>query len=318
MNLGKSLMILVLLFSILGVFTFVNSMAVVSAQNESPGGTDSPGGQTWIAYNASNVRMTALTATITLTIKNNKDYVQYFKISHLYTGSLQENQTIKFIVDWTDPVAERMIDPVSPELGGDYGWAIQAGETKTVKFKVSATGLMGNEPSWIADAGAVDNTFWPIIPDMGLQASWFMPNEIEMLNPNLDLKSWCGTFTFTATNFASYPVAGLIRGPIIPTDSALTSSDPQAFVDNDIAFNTNVAAWDVHIDPQESQGFTYTYKWPIVANGTPTGNGQCFVPATAANNTTTVPTQETGSPYGLLVLAVLIVAAGLGYAKFLR
>ncbi len=31
MNLGKSLMILVLLFSILGVFTFVNSMAVVSA-----------------------------------------------------------------------------------------------------------------------------------------------------------------------------------------------------------------------------------------------------------------------------------------------
>jgi len=67
MNLGKSLMILVLLFSVLGVFTFANSLAVVSAQNESPGG------QTWIQYNSSNVRMTALTATITVTIKITKN-----------------------------------------------------------------------------------------------------------------------------------------------------------------------------------------------------------------------------------------------------
>lgn len=224
------------------------------------------------------------------------------------------------MVDWTDPEAERMIDPVSPELGGDYGWAIPAGQTKTVKFKVSATGLMGNEPAWISEGTAVPNTYWPLVPDMGLQASWFMPNEIEMLNPNLDLQSWCGTFTFTATNFASYPVAGIIRGPIIPTDSALTFSDPQAFVDNEVAFNTNVAAWDIHLDPQESQGFVYTYKWPINASSSPTGNGQNLFPVTAANNTTntTVPTQNTGAPYGLLVLAVIVVAAGLGYAKFLR
>lgn len=312
MDLGKSLIVLVLLFSVLGVFTFAESLTVVSAQNESPGG------QTWIDYNTSNVRMTALTATITVTIKNNKEYVQYFKISQIYTGSLAGNDTIKFIVDWTDPQAERMIDPVSPELGGDYGWAIQAGETKTVKFKVSATGLMGNEPAWIANQAAVENTYWPLIPDMGLQASWFMPNEIEMLNPNLDLKSWCGTFTFTATNFASYPVAGIIRGPIIPTDSKLTFSDPQAFVDNDIAFNTNVAAWDIHLDPQESQGFVYSYEWPIVANSSPTGTGQNLFPVTAAKNATTVPTPSTGVPYGLLVIAVLVVGAGLGYAKFLR
>lgn len=312
MNLGRYLIVLLLLFSILGVFTFAEPLAVVTAQNESPGG------QTWINYPESNVKMTDLTATITVTIKNNKDYVQYFKISQLYQGSLAENETIKFIVDWTDPQAERMIDPVSPELGGDYGWAIQAGETKTVSFQVSATGPMGDIASWISEGSATPNTYWPLIPDMGLQASWFMPNEIEILNPNLDLESWCGTFSFTATNSASYPVAGIIRGPIIPTDSRLTSSSPQAFVDNEVAFNTNVAAWDIHLDPSESQAFTYTYEWPIEGDFNPFGNGQNFVPTSTAKNATTVPTPTTGSPYGLLLIAVLVIGAGLGYAKFLR
>jgi hypothetical protein len=311
MKLGKSLIILLLLFSVLGVFTFANSLAVVSAENESPGG------QTWIDYNSSNVRMTALTATIKVTIKNTASHVQYFKISQTYTDNL--NGSIKFIVDWTDPQAERMIDPVSPELGGDYGWAIQPGETKTVSFKVSATGLLGNEPGWIANGGAVDNTYWPIIPDMGLYTSWFMPNEIETLNPSLDLQSWCGTFTFTATNFADYPVSGIIRGPIIPTDSKLVSSDPEVtFQDKDIVLNAGIAAWDISLDPSESQGFTYTYEWPTTAGSSPTGNGNNLFPVTAANNTTTVPTPTTGAPYGLLAIAVLVVAAGLGYAKFLR
>ena len=30
-----------------------------------------------------------------------------------------------------------------------------------------------------------------------------MPNEIETLNPDLDLLSWKGTFSFTATNLVS-------------------------------------------------------------------------------------------------------------------
>lgn len=312
MNLGKSLIILVLLFSVLGVFTFANSLAVVSA------GNDSPGGQTWVAYNESNVKMTDLTATIKVTIKNTADHVQYFKISQVYTGSLQ-NGTIKFVVDWTNPQAERMIDPSSSDLGGDYGWAIQAGETKTVSFKVSATGLMGNEPSWIANAGAVDNTYWPLVPDMGLYSSWFMPNEIETLNPTLDLKSWCGTFTFTAENYADYSVAGIIRGPIIPTDSKLTYSDPTVtFQDKDITLNTKIAAWNIHLSPGESEGFTYTYEWPSgSSSGNGNGNNNLF-PVSSANNTTTVPTKNTGVPYGLLGIAVLIVGAGLGYAKFLR
>jgi hypothetical protein len=321
MNLGKSLMFLVVLFSVLGLFTFANVL-VVSAQNETGTtgtGGNSYGGQTWIDYNTSNVRMTDLTATITVTIKNTKNHVVYFKISQLYTDDLS-NGPIKFIVDWTDPQAERMIDPVSPELGGDYGWSIQPGETKTVSFKVSAVEAMGETPAWISNAGAVSNTYWPLIPDMGLYASWFMPNEIEMLNPDLDLKSWKGTFCFTATNFAEYAVAGIIRGPIIPTDSKLTYSDPTVtFQDRDLALNTNVAAWDIHLSPDESVAYTYTYEWPI---------GQCTNCSNASAKTnfgltnatppTTVPSRSTGVPYGLLAIAVVVVAAGVGYAKFLR
>jgi hypothetical protein len=317
MNFGKSLILLVVLFSFLGLFTFANAV-VVSAQNET---TTSPGGQTWIAYNQSNVRLTALTSTIKVTIKNTKNHVAYFKISQVYTGSLVSNSTIKFIVDWTDPQAERMIDPVSPELGGDYGWAIQPGETKTVTFKVSAVFGMGDEPSWIANAGAVSNTYWPLIPDMGMYSSWFMPNEIETLNPDLDLQSWKGTFTFTATNFAEYPVAGIIRGPIIPTDSKLTYSDPTVtFQDRDLALNTNVAAWDIHYDPDQSVGYTYTYEWPIAA-GSSNGSSNRSVNTlglTNATTPTTVPSRSTGVPYGLLAVAILVVGAGIGYAKFLR
>lgn len=311
MNLGKSLIVLILLFSVLGLFTFAETMTTVSADNSSPGG------QTWIDYNTSNVRMSALTATIKVTIKNTGSHVQYFKISQTY---YQTTPAINFTVDWTDPQAERMIDPVSPGLGGDYGWPIQAGETKTVSFKVSATGLMGNEPSWVYSPSAVDNSYWPLIPDMGLYTSWFMPNEIETLNPSLDLQSWCGTFTFTAKNYAEYPVSGIIRGPIIPTDSQLTYSDPEVtFQDRDITLNAGVAAWDISLDPDESEGFVYTYEWPIAAGSGGTGNGSNnLFPVTAANNTTTVPTPTTGTPYGLLALAVVIVGAGIGYAKFLR
>ena len=45
MNLGKSLIVLILLFSVLGLFTFAESLAVVSAENGSSTGT---GGNTWV------------------------------------------------------------------------------------------------------------------------------------------------------------------------------------------------------------------------------------------------------------------------------
>jgi len=315
MNFGKTLIVLITLFAVLGTFSFASSLAVVSAQNETQ-----EGGSSWISYNSSNVRMTALTATIHVTIKNTNDHVEIFKISQSYTDDL--NTPINWTVDWTDPPASRMIDPVSPELGGDYGWEIQPGETKNVAFKLSAYGLMGSTPTWIYNLDAVDNTYWPLIPDMGLMSSWFMPNEIEMLNPKLDLQSWKSTFTFTATNFANYPVVGIIRAPIVPSDSKLTYSNPTVtYQDKELALNTNIAAWDVHLDPDQSQFFCYIYEWPIAASGSCNncGNGSSnIIPTTAAKNTTTVPSRTTGVPYGLLAIAVMIVAAGLGYAKFLR
>jgi hypothetical protein len=317
MNLGKSLMILVLLFSVLGVFTFANSLAVVSAQNESPGG------QTWI-NGTSNVGLTALTVTIHVCIKNTKDHVQYFKISQTYSGGVDgfaDNQTIKWRIDDTNPTAETMIDTTNTGLPqADLGWKIQPGETKEVEFTLSAIDLFGVNPAWIGNDAAVDNTYWPLIPDMGLFTSWFMPNEIEMLNPDLDLLSWKGTFSFTATNLVSErTVHGIIRAPIVPTDSLLTSSDPQVtFKDKDIVFGTEIAAWDDSFAPGDPHGYVYTYEWPISADSSPTGTGQNLFPVTAANNTTTVPTQTTGSPYALLVMAVIIIGAGLGYAKFLR
>jgi hypothetical protein len=45
MNLGKSLIVLVLLFSVLGVFTFVESLVVVSAQSDISD-SDASGGAT--------------------------------------------------------------------------------------------------------------------------------------------------------------------------------------------------------------------------------------------------------------------------------
>lgn len=316
MNFGKTLIVLVVLFAVLGAFSFVNSLGVVSAQN----GTN-PGGQTWIQFNKSSLGMTQLTATIHICIKNNKDHIQIFKISQIYSDSL--TTPLNFTIDWTDPPADKMIDAVSPQLGGDYGWEIQPGETKEVAFKLSAKGLFGDVPSGLRNLDAVNNTFWPLIPDQGLDASWFMPNEIEMLNPDLDLKTWKGTFTFTLTNFDSLPVVGIVRGPIIPTDSQLTASDPLiTFEDKDIALNANVAAWDVHMDPNAMMFFSYTYEWPLAAtnntNGSVIGNGSSFVVKPATTNATTVPSKTTGVPYGLLVTALLIVGAGVGYAKFLR
>lgn len=318
MNFGKTLIVLITLFAVLGTFSFASSLALVSAADNSSGGNSGEG--TWIT-STSNVYITAMTATIKLTIKNTKDHVQYFKISQTYTGSLADNSTIKWTVDQADtnPTADWMIDNTNNGSNPDLGWKIQPGETKTVCFT-----LRSKENSFvIVPLNTVDNTYWPVIPDFGITASWFMPNEIEMLNPSLDLQSWKGTFTFTASNFgSSETVEGIIRAPIVPSDSLLTYSDPKAtFIDEDIALNTNVAAWDASFPQNVGRTFTYIYEWPIQggsSNGT-IGNGSSnTIPTTSATNATTVPSRTTGVPYGLLAIAVMIVAAGLGYAKFLR
>jgi hypothetical protein len=324
MNFSKALIIVIALFAILGAFTFANSLNVVSADNSTSNGG------TWIAFNSSNVGMNSLTATITATIHNSGSHVEIFKISQVYTANLVDGPiTWTVSPDSTNPTAENMIDNTNPGSSpsssqGDLGWEIQPGETKTVTFTEVATGthFAANDSTSLGNQAAVPNTYWPLIPDMGLSASSFEPNEIQTLNPNLQLQSWCGTFSFNARNDADYPIAGIIRGPIIPTDSQLTSSDPPAtFQDQDIVGDTGVAAWDVHMASGESDLFTYTYKWPKSGSGNEAnfGNGSSvFAPGNATNSTPTVPSQNTGVPYGLFILAAGMVAAGVGYAKFLR
>jgi hypothetical protein len=312
MNFSKNIIIIIFLFAVIGVFTFTYSLNTVSADNT-----------TWIAYNNSNVGLMDLAATITVTIKNTGSTPAYFKISQLYIGSLV-NGTITWNVTHTNPTAEPMIDDVNSESGPDWGWQIAPGETKTVSFTVVANGNMGPIPYYISNVNAVPNAYWPLIPDMGLAASWFQPNEIQTLNPNLQLKSWCGTFTFAAINVADYPVSGIIRGPIIPTNSKLIASDPTAFQSTGLVAGTGVASWNVTLgrfnSASDSEFFKYTYQWPLPNNGTilGTGTSSVFAPNNSTNNTTTVPSQNTGIPYGLLALAAVMVSAGVVYAKFLR
>ena len=278
------------------------------------------GAETWIKANETHVFYSGLTATIHVKIKNTKDHVQYFKISNVYTGSLVNNSTIRWVIDWTSPQAVKMVDAVSPDLGGDYGWKINPGETKEVSFKLNAVGAMGEIPTYIVNAGAQDNKYWPLIPDPGIYSSWFQPSEIEMLNPDLDLKSWKGTFSFLLTNHDSNTVSGIIRAPIVPTDSKLTYSNPKAtFTDKDLVMNGNIAAWDVTIGADAGKWFTYTYEWPSTSSSS-SGQGtfSSTVPKTSAASTPSVPTKETGLPYGLFVIGGVLAAGGLVYARFMR
>jgi len=312
MNLNKTCVVLIIIVAFAGI-AFAGT---AYGENQTPVGMR----ETWIRPTQTHVGMTGLTATIRVRIKNNKDHVQYFRISHVYTGSLAAGDKIEWVINWTDPAAIKMIDAVSPELGGDYGWRINPGETKDVAFRVNAVGGMGEIPDIILNPDAVDNRWWPLIPAPGLMASWFQPNEIEVLNPNLDLKSWKGTFTFLLTNHDSRTVSGIIRAPIVPVDSKLTYSNPQAtFTDRDMVMNSGIAAWDVTIGADASRWFRYTYEWPIPFPTPPDpGIGiAAAVPKPIAPPTPTVPTREAGLPLGLFVIGGVLAAGGLIYARFI-
>lgn len=308
MNLNKAYIILMILIACIGI-----GCSNLTDENVAYGA------ETWIKANQTYVFMSGLTATITVKIKNDMDHVQYFKISQIYKGSLADNNTIKWVIAWTDPPALKMVDAVSPDLGGDYGWKIQPGETKTVSFKVNAVGPMGEIPTYIYNTGALENSYWPLIPDPGIMASWFQPNEIEILNPSLDLRSWKGTFTFLLTNHDSHSVSGIIRGPVIPTDSKLTYSNPKVtFTDKNLVLNGAIASWDVTLGAGAGEWFTYTYEWPADSSSSGTGKASSTIPKTSAASTTPVPTKETGLPYGLFVIGGILAAGGLIYARFIK
>lgn len=319
MSFGKSLMVLLLLFSVLGVYTFAESLNVVSADDN----------VTTLTTNSANILMGDFSVVICVEIKNNNDHVEYFKISQTY---YQVNPNINWNVVWTDPDAVKMATNVNPtnvfsnenattNSTGDLGWKIEAGETKKVSFKLDAVENGGPIYGYITPNDTTANTNWPLINDPGLGASWFMPNELEMLNPNLKIVNWDGTFHFRIKNVnpTDPEVQGIIRAPIVPLDSNLICTDPTAtFVDTSTMFGAETAAWDVTLVPGETQSFMYEYQYPKSSNSSNGNGGNNLFPVSAANNTTTVPTQNTGVPYGLFAIAVLIVGAGLGYAKFLR
>jgi len=314
MNINKICMILIVLVASIGIIGANSSNNVAY------------GAETWIKYNQSNVGLSNLVATIHICIKNRGDHVEYFKISNEYTGSLVDGDSIQWIVNGTSPHASKMVDAVNPQLGGDWGWKIQPGETKYVTFNVYAFGKMGIDTSgkgvqsYIYNTAAVDNKYWPIIPDPGLDASWFQPNEIEILNPNLDLKSWKGTFTFKVTNRADNTVSGIIRAPVVPTDSKLIYSDPKAtFKDKDLVMDGAVAAWDVTIGAHCTKWYEYTYLWPSSASAaSSTGKySSTSVPTTSAasTNSGTTGIKDTGIPYFPFVIGGILAAGGLAYAR---
>jgi len=313
MNINKICVVLIVLVAFIGIIgSNLDNNAVYGAT-------------TWIKYNQSNVGLSNLVATITVTIKNKGSHVEYFKISNVYQGSLADDSTIKWVVYDTNPSAVKMVDAVSPELGGDWGWKIQPGQTKTVSFTVYALGSMGVYPNGASDQAVIvnenasDSIYWPIIPDPGIDASWFQPNEIEILNPDLDLKSWKGTFTFKLTNRADNRVSGIIRAPVVPTDSKLIYSDPKAtFKDKDIVMDGSVAAWDVTLGADCTQWFKYTYYWPCSgssSSGTGKYTSASLQTANAASDNTSASTKNTGIPYLPFAIGGILAAGGLAYAR---
>jgi len=279
------------------------------------------GAETWITPSNVSVYMTDLATVITVKIKNNNNHVQYFKISQKYTDTL--DSPINWVVDWTDPPALKMVDSVSPELGGDWGWKIQPGETKIVKFKLRAVSNSTHQPLTfvILNEASQPNTYWPIIPDPGIYSSWFWPNEIEMLNTNLDLQYWRGKFCLSLINVDDHAVSGIIRAPIVPLNSKLVYSNPKTtFIDNELIYNGNIAAWDVYLPAGGHKGITYIYVWPSSKSGSSsTGTFSSSIPQTnAAQTTPSVPTKDTGVPYGLFVVGGILAAGSVIYARFLR
>ncbi len=265
----------------------------------------------------SSVNMTNLYATIHIHIKNNNNHVQYFKISQTYTDHL--TGPINWVIkkDSISPPALNMIDSVSQT--GDLGWKIQPGQTKEVTFTILAVDSSGAPLRFaIGNQQAVANTYWPIIPDPGLYPSWFQPNEIEMLNPSLDLKVWQGHFSFDLINIDPHgnTVSGIIRAPIVPINSKLISSKPKAtFLDNDMVLGGKVAAWDVTIGSTPLH-YQYTYLWPSSSSSSSSGQFKSIWTTTnAASSKVPVSTKETGVPYLPFVIGGILVAGGLAYAR---
>ncbi len=283
--------------------------------------------EAWIQSDSSTLAFTYLQATIHVVIKNNNNHAEFFKISQLYSGDGTVNPNIGWKVISTDPSAIRMVNILNP--GGDLGWEVDSGQTRAVTFTMVATPV----PFTIERQGGSNNTFWPVINDPGLTATWFMPDEINFLNPNLQLILWQGHFFFFLKNMqTSGPrVEGNVRAPIVPINSALTTSNPTVdFIDSELP-QAQTAAWDVTLFPGQTKSYSYTYQWPSGTSVTPANTQSpssrinsaslpdpANDPSDPSSDPLTIPTKNTGLPYGLLIIGAIVVLAGIVYSRFLR
>ncbi len=279
--------------------------------------------EAWIQSGSPTLAITFLQATIHVVIKNNNNHAEFFKISQLYSGDGTVNPNIGWKVISTEPAAIGMVNSLNP--GGDLGWEVDSGQTRAVTFTMVATPV-----PFTIERGGTNNTFWPIINDPGLTATWFMPDEINVLNPNLQLKLWQGHFFFFLKNMKTTGprVEGNVRAPIVPINSALTTSNPTVDFISDEFPSAKTAAWDVTLFPGQSKSYSYTYQWPSGNSVTPANtqspssrinSPSLFDSANdPSSNPVTIPTKNTGLPYGLLIIGAVVALAGIGYAKFLR
>jgi hypothetical protein len=306
-NLDKLCVILIFLVIVLG---FSSSVAAETF-------SDNNDQEAWITENSSSLLFTYLEANIHVIIKNNNDHAEYFKISQQYSG----DGSLSPIITWkvvSSPGAVKMAKNINSPA--DLGWKINAGQTRDVSFKL----VSNSTPFYIAMGSSTSNTFWPIINEPGLMASWFLPNEIDYLNPNLDLKLWQGRFCFWIKNVQSKGprVEGIVRAPIVPIDSNLTASDPKVDFISQLNPSAQTAAWEVSLNPGQSKHYSYTYQWPITSSGTTVHKSPDLQTTSSGDSDpktpVSVPTKSTGVPYGLLIVGAIIVVAGIGYAKFLR
>jgi len=278
--------------------------------------------QAWVQETDSALKFTYLEAVIHVKIKNNNDHVEYFKISQQY---YQTTPAINWTIKWTNPAAVKMAKYINTP--GDYGWKIEPGQTKDVSFKLVALAPNGGPlslyPAYIARNSSIPNQFWPILNEPGLTATWFFPNEIEYLNPNLDLVSWRGKFCFWIKNMDNTGprVEGIVRAPIVPIDSKLVFSNPKVtYLDDELPW-ADTAAWDVTLYPGQQKHYSYTYYWPENVTGHSTGKYKSPSVSTKSNaqdTATTVPTAGTGVPYALFAVGAIIVGSGVVYAKLFR
>jgi len=280
--------------------------------------------QAWIQGTGSTLQFTYLQATIQITVHNINDHAEFFKISQQYTadGTVTVTGTNSSSIDWsimsTNPSAIRMINSINP--AGDLGWEVDAGQTRTVSFTL----VENNPPApWYIQRGDSSNTFWPVINDPGLTSSWFLPNELEYLNPNLQVVSWKGSFFFNLKNMvASGPrVEGIVRAPIVPINSVLTGSSPTVDYIDDENPSAQTAAWDVTLYPGQTKGYSYTYNYPNGTSVTPVNRQSDSTHINTPNTTNSsksLPTKNTGVPWGLFIIGGIVIAGGIVYARVLR